>query len=240
MTANASTLGVKIFADGADKQKITELAALPVVKGFTTNPSLMKQAGVKDYEAFAREILPIVNGRSISFEVFADEFQEMERQALKIAAWGDNVYVKIPVTNTKGETTTPLIRRLVARRVKLNVTAIFTSRQIREVVDALAGATAGYVSVFAGRIADAGIDPMPAMREAVELCNSAGKGLEVIWASPRELLNIVQANSIGCHIITVTPDMLKKLSTLGKDLGEFSLDTVKTFYKDGLAAGYKL
>jgi transaldolase len=240
MTANASALGVKIFADGADKQKIAELAALPVVQGFTTNPSLMKQAGVTDYEAFAKEILPVVAGRSISFEVFADEFPEMERQALKIADWGDNVYVKIPVTNTKGESTTSLIRRLVARRVKLNVTAIFTSRQIREVVDALAGATAAYVSVFAGRIADAGIDPMPAMREAVELCDRSGKGLEVIWASPRELLNIVQANSIGCHIITVTPDMLKKLSTLGKDLGEFSLDTVKTFYKDGLAAGYKL
>jgi transaldolase len=200
----------------------------------------MKQAGIKDYEAFAKDILPIVGGRSVSFEVFSDDLAEMERQALKIAAWGDNIYVKIPVTNTKGQKTLPLVRSLAKQGVRINVTAIFTRQQIDEVVEALADAKAGYVSVFAGRIADAGTDPLPTMRKAVELCNRSNGRLEVIWASPRELLNVVQAHEIGCHIITVTPDILKKLPTLGKNLDEFSLDTVKMFYNDGLAAGYKL
>lgn len=240
MRVTMSSLKVQIFADGADKAKIEGLARLPHVCGFTTNPTLMKQAGVTNYEAFAKEILPIVAGRSVSFEVFSDVIPEMERQALKIASWGENVYVKIPVTNTTGDKTLALIQTLARAGVKINVTAIFTETQIREVVDALADAKAGYVSVFAGRIADAGVDPLPTMNTAVELCNRSNGRLEVIWASPRELLNVVQANDIGCHIITVTPELLQKLPSLGKDLGEFSLDTVKMFYNDGLAAGYKL
>lgn len=235
-----SNLKVKIFADGADRAKIEELARLPHVKGFTTNPTLMKQAGITDYEQFAKEVLPIVDGRSISFEVFSDNLLEMERQALKIASWGDNVYVKIPITNTKGEKTSPIIRSLAKTGVALNVTAVFTAEQIRETVEALGEAKAGYVSVFAGRIADAGVDPIPNVRLAVELCKSSKGRLEIIWASPRELLNVVQADEVGCHIITVTPDILKKLPSLGKDLTEFSLDTVKMFYTDGVTAGFKL
>lgn len=237
-----SDLKVKIFADGADKSKIVELAKLPHVSGFTTNPTLMRQAGIVDYEAFAHDILPVVSGRSISFEVFSDDLPEMERQALKIASWGSNIYVKIPVTNTRGVSTGPLIRSLSAQGVKLNVTATFTVRQINEVVEALGQAKGGYVSVFAGRIADAGFDPIPTMKEAVSLCNEHGPGgrLEVIWASPREVFNVVQAHDIGCHIITVTPDVLKKLPALGKDLTDFSLDTVKMFYNDSVSAGYKL
>lgn len=235
-----SDLKVQVFADGAEKAKIEELARLSYVKGFTTNPSLMKQGGVKDYKAFAKDILPIVGGRSISFEVFSDELADMERQATEIATWGDNVYVKIPVTNTKGVKTSPLVRSLATKGVKLNVTAIFTSAQIREVVDDLADAKAGYVSVFAGRIADAGVDPLPSMKEAVAFCNKSNGRLEVIWASPREVFNVVQAHDIGCHIITVTPEILKKLPALGKNLDDCSLDTVKAFYADGLAAGYTL
>ena len=239
MKITLKDLKVKIFADGAEKSKIEELAKLSYVQGFTTNPTLMKQAGITDYEAFAKEILPVVSGRSVSFEVFSDELDEMERQAEKIADWGDNVYVKIPVTNTKKIKTLPLIRSLSKKGVQLNVTAVFTKEQINEVADALAEAKSGYISVFAGRIADAGVDPISYIEESVELCKKSNGRLETIWASPRELLNVVQAHETGCHIITVTPDILKKLSSIGKDLEEFSLDTVKMFYNDGVSAGYK-
>jgi transaldolase len=239
MTPSAGTLKVKIFADGADRARMLELHANPAIQGFTTNPTLMRQAGVPDYEAFAKDILTSITDRPISFEVFSDDFADMERQALKIAAWGSNVFVKIPVTNTKGESAAPLIRRLVKQGVQLNVTAIFTIAQIDEVVSALMGTRHSYVSVFAGRIADTGRDPMPFMRHAVEACNRAG-GMEVIWASPREFLNIFQADEIGCHVITVTPDIVKKLSGVGKDLGVFSLETVKMFFNDGAGAGFRL
>jgi transaldolase len=234
-----SEFRVKIFADGADKARIMELYANPLIKGFTTNPTLMHQVGITDYEGFARDLLASITDRPISLEVFSDDFTEMERQALKIGSWGENVFVKIPVTNTSGQKAAPLVRRLVAEGVKLNVTAILTMDQIDETVEALQGTRHSYVSVFAGRIADAGQDPLPFINRAVEACNRAG-GMEVIWASPRELLNIVQADQTGCHVITVTPDILKKLPTLGRDLREFSLDTVKMFYKDGVAAGFKL
>ncbi|MEA2876295.1 MAG: transaldolase [Hyphomicrobiales bacterium] len=239
MTPSVEALKVKIFADGADKARMLELYGNKDVKGFTTNPTLMRQAGIKDYEAFAKDILGHIPDRPISFEVFSDDFDDMERQALKIASWGKNVFAKIPVTNTKGESAVPLIKRLVQKGAQLNVTAILTAPQIDEVVDALKGTKHSYVSVFAGRIADTGRDPLPFMVQAVKACNTAG-GMEVIWASPRELLNIFQADEIGCHVITVTPDIFKKLSTAGKDLGVFSLDTVKMFYNDGAAAGYKL
>ena len=239
MTPSVAALKVQIFADGADKARMLELYADKRVKGFTTNPTLMKQAGVSDYEAFAKDILKSIPDRPISFEVFSDDFADMERQALKIASWGENVFAKIPITNTKSESSGPLIRRLVQKGVQLNVTAILTKAQIDETVDALKGTRHSYVSVFAGRIADTGRDPIPLMKHAVALCDKAG-GMEVIWASPRELLNIFQADEIGCHVITVTPDIVKKLGTVGKDLGAFSLDTVKMFHTDGAAAGFRI
>ncbi len=239
MKPSVAALKIQIFADGADKARMLELYANKAIKGFTTNPTLMRQAGLSDYEGFAKDILTQIKDRPISFEVFTDDFDDMERQALKIAAWGSNVFVKIPVTNTKTQSAAPLIRRLVKQGVQLNITAILTVPQIDEVVDALKGTKHSYVSVFAGRIADTGRDPLPFMRHAVEACNAAG-GMEVIWASPREVLNVFQANEIGCHVITVTPDIFKKLATAGKDLGEFSLDTVKMFYNDGQMAGFKL
>jgi transaldolase len=239
MTPSVGTLKVKIFADGADRARMLELCANSMVKGFTTNPTLMRQAGVSDYEAFAKDILGSISDRPISFEVFSDDFADMERQALKIASWGANVFVKIPVTNTKSESAAPLIRRLVNQGVQLNVTAIFTIAQIDEVVDALAGTKHSYVSVFAGRIADSGRDPLPFMRHAVDACNRAG-GMEVIWASSRQLFNIFQADEIGCHVITVPPDIIKRLGGIGKDPGVLSLETVNIFYNDGVAAGFKL
>jgi transaldolase len=239
MIPRAGALKVKIFADGANRARMLELYANSMIKGFTTNPTLMRQAGVADYKAFAKDILASISDRPISFEVFSDDFSDMERQALNIASWGSNVFVKIPVTNTKGESAAPLIRRLVKQGVRLNVTAIFTTAQIDEVVDALKGTRHSYVSVFAGRIADSGRDPIPFMRHAVDACNRAG-GMEVIWASSRELLNIFQADEIGCHVITVTPDIINKLGGAGKDLSVFSLETVKMFYNDGATAGYKL
>src|SRR5262245_4135255 len=238
-TPSLKTLKVQIFADGADKTRMLELYANPHVKGFTTNPTLMRQAGVTDYEGFAKEIVKQIPDRPISFEVFSDEFPEMERQALKIASWGPNVFAKIPVTNTKGQSSVSLIRSLVKQGVQCNVTAIFTIAQIDAVVAALKGTKHSYVSVFAGRIADTGRDPLPIMKHAVDACDAAG-GMEVIWASPREFLNIFQAEEIGCHVITVSPDILKKLNLCGRDLEDFSLDTVKVFYNDGAAAGYKL
>jgi transaldolase len=234
-----SDLSVKIFADGANKAAMVELYANPMIQGFTTNPSLMRKAGITDYESFALDILASIPDRPISLEVFADEFPEMERQASKIAAWGDNVYVKIPVTNTRREPSLDLICRLAHSGVKLNVTALLTLDQVRQVSAALAGGAPSCVSVFAGRIADTGRDPLPLMAAAVEIVNSY-PDMELIWASPRELLNIFQADSIGCHIITATPDILKKLPLVGKNLHDYSLDTVKMFYDDATKSGFKL
>lgn len=234
-----SGLRVKLFADGADAAGIFELYRNPLIKGFTTNPTLMRKAGVNDYHAFAREILQAIPDRPISFEVFSDEFGDMESQALKIAAWGDNVYVKIPITNTRGESSAGVVRRLARAGIKLNVTAILTLEQVREIVPYLAEAPGAYVSVFAGRVADTGRDPVPIMADAVALL-AAHPNLELIWASPRELLNIFQADAIGCHVITVTHDQLGKLGLIGKDLREYSLETVKMFHRDAEQAGYKL
>ena len=232
-------LKVKIFADGADKAGMLEMYAKPFIKGLTTNPTLMRKAGITDYKAFARDVLEAIPDRPISFEVFSDEFAEMERQALEIAGWGENVYVKIPVTNTRSEPSYDLVRRLAKRNVKLNVTAMMTLSQVRDVVAALNPETPSYVSVFAGRIADTGRDPVPLMAAAVELLRQ-NPNAELIWASPRELLNIFQADAIGCHVITVTNDILKKLDLVGFDLDTYSLDTVKMFHRDASAAGFQL
>ena len=232
-------LKVKIFADGADKSGMLEMYASPFIKGFTTNPTLMRKAGILEYEKFAREIVAAIPDRPISFEVFADEFSEMERQARLIATWGKHVSVKIPITNTKRESSIALVRKLSHEGIALNVTAMFTIEQVQAVVDAVRGGAACYVSVFAGRIADTGADPVPIMADSVKRLQSA-PNTELIWASPRELLNIMQADDIGCHVITVTNDILKKLPLVGKDLDDYSLETVKMFYQDGKAAGYKL
>ena len=232
-------LSVKIFADGADLAGMLALYRKPYIKGFTTNPTLMRRAGVTDYRGFAREALSAIPDRPISFEVFSDEFDEMERQAHEIASWGPNVYVKIPVTNTRGESACPLVNRLSHAGVKLNVTALIPLEQVRAVVDALAGGAPSCVSVFAGRLADTGVDPVPHMAAAVALLRAAPQA-ELIWASPRELLNIFQADEIGVHIITVTHDILKKLPLVGRDLLDYSLDTVKMFHGDAAQAGYTL
>lgn len=235
----ATDLAVKIFADGADRASMLASYANPLVAGFTTNPTLMRQAGVTDYRAFARDIVAAIPDRPISFEVFSDEFGDMERQAHEIATWGENVYAKIPVSNTKGEVSYDLVHRLSQGGVKVNVTAIFLLDQVREVAAAVEGGAPCCVSVFAGRIADAGLDYMPVMAESVELL-APNPRAELIWASPREVYNVVQADRIGCHIITCTSDIIKKLPTLGKELGRFSLETVQTFYADAAAAGYSL
>jgi transaldolase len=232
-------LKVKIFADGADKAGMLEMAAKTFIKGLTTNPTLMKKAGIADYKAFALDILKDIPEKPISFEVFSDDFSEMEKQANEIASWGDNVYVKIPITNTKGETAYDLIEVLANKNVKLNVTAIMTMEQVNGVVARLNPKVASYVSVFAGRIADTGRDPMPIMIAAVEALKP-NPTAELIWASPRELLNIFQADEIGCQVITVTNDVLKKLDLVGKDLSEYSLETVKMFYNDANSAGFKI
>jgi transaldolase len=234
-----SGLKVKLFADGADKSAMLELYANPLIRGFTTNPTLMRKAGITDYAAFAHDVLAMIQDRPISFEVFADDFPEMERQAHKIAAWSDNVYVKIPVTNSKSEPSLDLIRRLSHNGVKVNVTALLSLDQVREVAGALEGGAPAYVSVFAGRIADTGRDPVPLMASAVEMLRPQPQ-IELIWASPRELLNVFHADSVGCHIITATSDVLKKLSLIGKDLADYSLETVRMFRNDALAAGYLL
>ena len=234
-----SDLHVKIFADGADATAIARLACNPVVQGFTTNPSLMRLAGVVDYERFAMRVLPTVGGRPISFEVFADDFDEMERQARRIAGWGDNVNVKIPITNTRGRSSAPLLRRLAAREIKVNVTAILTVDQVRVAAAALADGPPCFISVLAGRIADTGREPVPIVREALDAV-ARYANLELIWASPRELLNVVQADAIGCHVITVGCDILDKLPLLGRALEEHSLDTVRMFHRDARSAGYVL
>ena len=237
MTVN--DLKIKLFADGADKAAMLGLYANPMIQGFTTNPTLMRKAGISDYAAFARDILCEIRDRPISLEVFADEFDEMERQSRLIATWGPNVYVKIPVTNTRREPALDLINRLSHEGIRLNITAIMTLDQVHDVAAALAGGAPSNVSVFAGRIADTGRDPVPLMAKAVEMV-SVHPGMELIWASPREVLNIFQADAIGCHIITATPDILQKLSLAGKDLDEYSLDTVKMFYTDAAKSGYKV
>lgn len=234
-----SQLTVKIFADGADKAGMLEMYAKPYIKGLTTNPTLMRKAGIADYRAFARDILAAIVDKPVCFEVFADDFAEMERQALEIAAWADNVYVKIPITNTRRESSAAMVKRLADRRVKLNVTAIMTLAQVRETAAALNPATPSYVSVFAGRIADTGLDPQPLMLEAVKLLE-ANANAQLVWASTREVLNIFQADAIGCHVITVTRDILSKLALVGYDLTEYSLDTVKMFHDDAQSAGFSL
>jgi transaldolase len=232
-------LNIKIFADGADHRGMLEMYGKPWVAGFTTNPTLMRKAGVADYRAFAKAILAEIRDRPISFEVFADEFPEMERQAREIQSWGDNVYVKIPVMNTRRQPSYDLVRALSSTGVKLNVTALLTLEQVREVAKALDAGTPSIVSVFAGRIADTGVDPVPVMRDALQVI-AATPNAELLWASPREVLNLYQAAAIGCHIITATNDLIHKLSLRHKDLTDFSLETVKMFYDDATAAGFTL
>jgi transaldolase len=232
-------LRVKLFADGADKASMLEMHANPLIKGLTTNPTLMRKAGITDYRAFCKDILGAIKDKPLSFEVFSDEFDDMERQALEIANWGENVYVKIPISNTRGETALGLVKRLAHRGVKVNVTAMMTLAQVRDVVHVLSPTTPAYVSVFAGRIADTGRAALPLMTAAVELLKIA-PAAELIWASPRELYNIIEADLAGCHIITTTTDVLKKLSLVGYDLDAYSLDTVKMFYNDAAGAGFKL
>lgn len=234
-----SHLRTRIFADGAQLDDMLALYRQPIIKGFTTNPTLMRRAGVTDYRAFGKEVLRAIPDRPISFEVFSDEFDEMERQAREIATWGEHVYVKIPVTNTRREPAYDLVGRLSQSGVKVNVTAVMTLDQVKHIMDRLRGGAPSNVSVFAGRVADTGRDPLPLMAEAVRLLSVEPKA-ELIWASPRELLNLFQADIIGCHIITVTHDILKKLAIVGKDLDEYSLETVKAFYDDAKAAGFTL
>ncbi len=236
---NIRDLRIKLFADGADRRAMLESANNPLIRGFTTNPTLMRKAGITHYEAFARDVLAAIPDRPISFEVFADDFDQMEEQACQIASWGDQVYVKVPVTNTRGESSAPLISRLSVRGVKVNATALLTLDQVSEMTYALAGGAPGYISVFAGRIADTGRDPVPLMRSAVDIIRPFPH-IELIWASPRELLNIFQADQLGCHIITATPDILKKMDLIGRDLTEYSLETVKMFYDDASKSGFTL
>ncbi len=232
-------LGVKIFADGADLDAILALASDARIRGFTTNPTLMWKAGLTDYEEFAKRLLERITEQPISFEVFADHAQEIRRQALKICRWGENVYVKVPVSTTSGESLAPLVRELSESGVKVNITAVFTTAQVELVAAAVKDGAPSYISVFAGRIADAGIDPMPIMARSVDILVQAPRA-ELIWASPREVLNVVQADQVGCHIITVTHDLLEKLDLLGKDLEQFSLETVQMFHRDAAAAGFRL
>ena len=239
MTSLAS-LKIKVFADGADLQSMKNLYTNPIVKGFTTNPTLMKQAGVTDYAEFAHNVLAAIPDRPVSFEVFADEFDEMEAQAMKIASWGSNVNIKIPVTNTKGAFTGPLIKRLADKGVQVNVTAVFTIDQVERIAAALNADVPAIVSVFAGRIADSGIDPVPLMAQSAKILQASRPKADLLWASPRELLNVIQADQVGCRIITVTNDILKKLSLIGKNQEEYSLETVKMFFNDAQAAGFKI
>ena len=230
---------IKLFADGADKQGILEMYNNPSIDGFTTNPTLMRKAGITDYVTFAKEILDEITDKPVSFEVFADEYKEMEQQALKISKWGENVYVKIPVMNTKKMPSYELIRHLSLKGVKINITAIMTLEQVRMVSESVIGGPSCFVSVFAGRIADTGVDPVPLMRQALKILKIAPNA-ELLWASPREVLNVYQAESIGCPIITATNDILKKLNLKAKDLTEFSQETVQMFYQDAQASGFKL
>ena len=232
-------LKVKIFSDGADKKDMLEMNSKTFIKGLTTNPSLMKKAGIKDYEAFAKDILSIIKKKPISFEVFSDDFNEMEKQAMKITSWADNVYVKIPITNTKKESSKELIKRLAEKKVKLNITAIFTVDQVKTALAALDNNVPSIISVFCGRIADTGRDPIPLMNDCLNEMKINSKS-ELLWASPRELINIIQADKIGCHIITVSNDIIKKLQFINYNLEDYSLDTVKAFYKDAVDANFKI
>ena len=234
-----NSLTVKVFADGADLDEILALAENPRISGFTTNPTLMWKAGLTDYEDFARRLLERITRHPISFEVFADDADEMRRQARLIASWGDNVYVKIPVTTTSGESMAPLVRELSEDGIQVNVTALFTTAQVELVTAAVKDGAPSYISVFAGRIADAGVEPVPLMAKAVDIMTAAPRA-ELIWASPREILNVVQANEVGCHVITLTHDLLAKLDSLGKNLEQFSLETVRMFHRDAVTAGFTL
>ena len=233
-------LNVQIYSDGADKAAMLEMNQTPLISGLTTNPSLMKKAGISDYRAFCLDILKHITKKPISFEVFTDDIKEMKRQAEEIKTWGSNVYVKIPITNSEGQSTIPLIRELSHSGVKLNVTALLTTRQIWETVEALKGGAPSIVSVFAGRVADTGRDPVPLMSFAADLCRSTDPNMQLLWASSREVYNVKQAEACGCHIITMTPDLIKKISMFGKDLAQLSLDTVRTFKSDAEAAGFQL
>jgi len=235
----ANQFGIKIFADGADINGMLEMYRAGFISGFTTNPTLMKKAGITDYEQFAKEVLRQISDRPLSFEVFSDDFKSMEEEAKKIGSWAQNVYIKIPITNTKGESSVPLIRKLSSNGYKLNITAILTLPQVENVIQCLTPEVGAYISVFAGRIADTGIDPMPIMKETVAMCRSVSK-VESLWASTRELLNIFQAEACGVDIITVTNDILKKMSNIGKDLTQLSLETVNMFYNDAKSLGYKI
>jgi transaldolase len=234
-----NNLNVKIFADGADKNKMLEMYSKPFIKGLTTNPTLMNKAGIKDYKAFCLDILSEIKDKPISFEVFSDDFDDMERQALEIASWGSNVYVKIPIMNTKRIPSYSSVKKLSEEKVKLNITALMTLNQVEEISKVLNPKVPSYVSIFAGRIADTGVDPIPLMMQSLSILKALPL-TELIWASPRELLNIFQADQIGCHVITVTQDILKKLDMIDYDLNEYSLDTVKMFFNDAVVAGYKL
>jgi transaldolase len=229
----------KIFADGADIEDIKKLNTNKMISGFTTNPSLMKKANIKNYEVFSKEVLTIIGEKPISFEVFSDELDEMYNQAKKISSWGNNVYVKIPITNTRGDSVFEIIKELTAEGIKLNITAIMALDQVKTIFPALENSNGAYISVFAGRIADTGIDPVPLMADVVNILSSNDK-IKLIWASPREVLNVIQCEEIQCHIITATSDIINKLNLIGKDLHEYSLETVKDFYKDALIAGYKI
>lgn len=239
MSAVIGDLGIKVFADGADLDAILALSQDRRISGFTTNPTLMWKAGLTDYADFAQRLLERITDHPISFEVFADDAEEMRRQAQRIAGWGRNVYVKIPVSTTNGESMAPLVRELSESGVQVNVTALFTTAQVELITEAVRDGAPSYISVFAGRIADAGVDPVPVMRRAVDIMVDAPRS-ELIWASPREILNVVQADQVGCHIITVTHDLLSKLDHLGKDLAQFSLETVQMFRRDAIAAGFTL
>jgi transaldolase len=236
---NIDDLRVKIFADGADESEMLEMSSRPFVKGLTTNPTLMRKAGVVDYESFARRILSCIRDKPVSLEVLADDLPGMEREALAIASWGDNVYVKVPVTGTRGQPTYPILKTLASRGVKLNVTAIMTLPQVRDVAAVLNPEVKAYVSVLAGRIADTGVDPEPIMAAAVHLL-APNANAELIWGSPRELLNIFHAERVGCHAITVTRDIVRKLPLIGRSLEQLSLETVRMFREDALAAGYSV
>ena len=237
--ATGTLLQVRVFADGANLEQMLWLAEDPDIKGFTTNPTLMRQSGVSNYADFARLVLKAIMDKPVSFEVLADSPSEIYTQALTIAGWGENVYVKVPVTTTSGESLAPLVRELSENGVKVNVTALFTSAQVELITKAVKDGAPSYISVFAGRIADAGIDPVPLMRRAVDIMLDAPRA-ELIWASPREILNVVQADEVGCHIITMTHDLFAKLDLLGKELAQFSLETVQMFHRDATAAGFTL
>ena len=239
MINSLQDMKVNLFADGADLQTMIEMAKKPFIKGLTTNPTLMRKAGINDYKLFAKEVITSIQNKPISFEVFSDEADEMISQGLEIASWGKNVNVKIPITNSAGQSTKSVIKELSAEGVAINVTALLTTDQVKIVVDSVDESSNVFISVFAGRIADTGRDPIPLMKEALEIMNEKPKA-KLIWASPRELLNVIQANDIGCHIITATSDILKKLELIGKDLSEYSLDTVRMFHDDALASGYKI